>query len=124
DAGSTAPLNGGDGDTTGGDGDTTAPPPSSVDYGDSDGGVPSTAQPGGNSGNVTSGDAGANLNLNNLGGLLGKPGGPTVDAGTPDVGAGGMCQGLVCFDVFDCALWHPKEATTCGFTACEAFTCK
>jgi hypothetical protein len=88
-------------------------------------GQTATAQPtGGNSVEISSGDAGANLNLNNLGSLFGNLGGSVGDAGTPDVGDGGMCQGLICFDVFDCYILHPSEATTCGFTACEAFTCK
>ena len=40
-------------------------------------------------------------------------------------GAGGAasCDNAVCFDVFDCVLWHP-DMLNCGFTKCEAFTCK
>jgi hypothetical protein len=56
-----------------------------------------------------------------LGGLL-DPG----DAGTP-TGMGstaGMCEQLVCFDIFDCALWHPDEAAVCNFTECTNFVCK
>ena len=34
------------------------------------------------------------------------------------------CQDLFCFDLPDCASFHPDEAATCKFTACENFVCK
>jgi hypothetical protein len=112
DAGSTPP-------SSTGSGDTSYP---SANPGAGDGDLAGNGQPGSNSVDVTSGDAGATFDLNSLGNLFGNVG--ASDAGTPDVGDGGMCQGLVCFDVFDCYILHPNEATTCGFTACEAFICK
>jgi hypothetical protein len=110
-----------------GDGATVYPPsPGNGDGELSGNGQPTTGQPqtGGNNVEVTSGDASAGVDLNSIGGFLGNLGGSVSDAGTPDVGDGGMCQNLVCFDVFDCYILHPSEATTCGFTACEAFICK
>jgi hypothetical protein len=35
-----------------------------------------------------------------------------------------MCENLECFDIFDCALWHPEEAASCNFTACTDLVCK
>jgi len=43
-----------------------------------------------------------------------------VDAGSVD---GATCENAVCFDVFDCAIWH-LDKLNCGFTKCEAFICK
>jgi hypothetical protein len=33
------------------------------------------------------------------------------------------CKDLVCFDVFDCVLWHPEESTQCNFVDCVDFVC-
>ena len=75
------------------------------------------------SGNPAAAGSGA-ADPNDLGNLipdLGNPGGNTGNTTPP---AAGSCQDLVCFDVFDCVLWHPDEAATCNFTACEGFVCK
>jgi hypothetical protein len=59
--------------------------------------------------------------LEGLGGLFG--GGGSSDGGTADDSSdGGMCENAVCFDVFDCAIWH-IDALDCGFTACTNFVC-
>jgi hypothetical protein len=34
-----------------------------------------------------------------------------------------MCADAVCFDVFDCYLWH-ADIVDCGFTDCVDFVCK
>jgi len=46
---------------------------------------------------------------------------PTSD---PAMASSGMCQDLICFDVFDCVLWHPDEAAVCNFSDCVDFVCK
>jgi hypothetical protein len=59
---------------------------------------------------------------------------PVTGGTTGAGGAGGMmstggaagaasCDNAVCFDVFDCVLWHP-DLGHCAFTKCEAFVCK
>jgi hypothetical protein len=61
-------------------------------------------------------------------GLPGFPdlgdGSNTPPAGDPGTANAGMCKDLVCFDVFDCVLWHPDEAAVCNFTDCVDFVCK
>ena len=34
------------------------------------------------------------------------------------------CANLGCFDVFDCAIFHPAEFGPCGFTQCVGLICK
>jgi hypothetical protein len=34
------------------------------------------------------------------------------------------CSNLGCFDIFDCAIYHPAEFGPCGFTQCVNFICK
>jgi hypothetical protein len=34
------------------------------------------------------------------------------------------CANLGCFDVFDCAIFHPAEFGPCGFTKCVNLTCQ
>jgi hypothetical protein len=34
----------------------------------------------------------------------------------------GACANAICFDVFDCAIFHPGN--NCGFTKCDGFICK
>lgn len=34
------------------------------------------------------------------------------------------CANLGCFDVFDCAIFHPAEFGPCGFTQCVGLVCK
>jgi hypothetical protein len=88
--------------------------------------VTAAASDAGKAGASGSTDAGSNP-LDALGGLFG--GGATGgDASTPasTSGDGGAdhCGGdLVCFDIFDCAIWH-LDAIDCGFTKCEDFVCK
>jgi len=48
-------------------------------------------------------------------------GSDTTNANAP---AAGSCSDLFCFDLLDCAIFHPEEAATCNFTACENFVCK
>jgi hypothetical protein len=47
------------------------------------------------------------------------------DAGMPTepLDKGALCADRVCFDVFDCYLWH-TDALDCEFTECDAFVCK
>jgi hypothetical protein len=40
-----------------------------------------------------------------------------------DAGSGGMCANLGCFDIFDCAIYHPAEFGPCGFTQCVGLIC-
>jgi hypothetical protein len=49
-------------------------------------------------------------------------GGLGADASTPP--PAGMCENLGCFDIFDCAIFHPDEAAVCNFTDCVDFVCK
>jgi hypothetical protein len=105
-----------------GDGDTSYLP-SSGDGGTTTNGQPLGDPPSANGTDAAVGDVDAGTGLGGLGDIFGNLGSAS-DAGTAEVGDGGMCQGLVCFDVFDCFLWHPSEAPSCGFTACEAFVCK
>jgi hypothetical protein len=105
------------------------------------GGSPLTAAgSGGSGGSVTrasAGNGGAGGSDTSGAGAGGAAGDDPLDLGNliPDVGGGnsggstnppaaGSCQDLVCFDIFDCTLWHPDEAATCNFTACENFVCK
>lgn len=55
-------------------------------------------------------------------------GGATAGGGVAGAASGGTggavsCDNAVCFDIFDCALWHP-DMLNCGFTKCEGFVCK
>jgi len=34
-----------------------------------------------------------------------------------------MCANAVCFDVFDCYLFH-SDLGSCNFTECDGFVCK
>jgi hypothetical protein len=43
--------------------------------------------------------------------------------GDAAAGAVTSCENLVCFDVFDCAIWH-IDSINCGFTSCDGFVCK
>ncbi|MDB4973906.1 MAG: hypothetical protein JWN48_2247, partial [Myxococcaceae bacterium] len=59
--------------------------------------------------------------LSGLTGLFGT----TSDAGKAAVksdGGAGKCENLICFDAFDCAIFH-TDALDCGFTACTGFVC-
>jgi hypothetical protein len=75
-------------------------------------------------GKTSGGDGGITLpdlaELGDLGGLLG---GASDGGAAKPSGDGGMCENLVCFDIFDCAIFHP-DALDCGFTKCEGFVCK
>lgn len=72
-------------------------------------------------GKASGGDGGITLpGLGELGGLLG---GASDGGAAKPSGDGGMCENLVCFDIFDCAIFHP-DALDCGFTKCEGFVCK
>ena len=67
-------------------------------------------------------DGGASDDSLGIGDIFGtdSDGGTTMsssDGSTPD-----SCENAVCFDVFDCAVWH-LDALDCGFTACENFVC-
>lgn len=62
--------------------------------------------PAGTGGAATGGTAGA---------ATGGTGGAAADAGS--------CDNAVCFDVFDCVIWH-LDLGYCGFTKCENFVCK
>jgi hypothetical protein len=46
------------------------------------------------------------------------------DTTNPNPPAADSCSDLFCFDVLDCAIFHPDESATCNFTACENFVCK
>jgi hypothetical protein len=37
--------------------------------------------------------------------------------------AAGQCADAVCFDVFDCTLWHGDLVGVCNFTDCVDFVC-
>jgi hypothetical protein len=52
-------------------------------------------------------------------------GGTTASGGTNGGGAAGAlkCDNAACFDIFDCAIFHP-DLLNCGFTKCEGFICK
>jgi len=80
------------------------------------GGAPTSPDPAaaGGSGSAESADAGG---LPFPFSLLPPPA-PTSGSGAD----AGSCDNMVCFDVFDCALWHPGNL--CGFTKCEGFVCK
>ncbi|MDB4975036.1 MAG: hypothetical protein JWN48_3377 [Myxococcaceae bacterium] len=52
----------------------------------------------------------------------GKPDASGPIMSVPDAGAPNKCQNLICFDVFDCAIFHP-DALDCGFTSCTGFVC-
>ncbi len=116
-------------------------PPSTKDAGTSkDAGKSSTPSGGSSSsGSSSSGsssssrDAGgakasdaATPGLPDLSGILSGFAGGSSDASTPpakpDGGLVDSCENLVCFDVFDCALWH-TDKLDCGFTACTGFVC-
>jgi hypothetical protein len=72
----------------------------------------------------TAGVGGSGMGAAGVGaaGIFGFP--APADAGAADVGDGGMCANLACFDVFDCALYHPNEYGPCKITKCEALICK
>jgi hypothetical protein len=38
-------------------------------------------------------------------------------------GAVDQCANEICWDIFDCFIFHPN-AGTCKFTKCEGFVCK
>ncbi|MDB4989436.1 MAG: hypothetical protein JWN04_4614 [Myxococcaceae bacterium] len=72
-------------------------------------------------------DAGSVTALNPLEGLSGLLGGGASDAGKAAAASKSdsgvhQCENLVCFDIFDCAIFHP-DALDCGFTACTGFVC-
>jgi len=74
-------------------------------------------------------DAGAAANpLDALTGLLGgatgsSDGGKPATSSSGDGGVDHCGPDLFCFDIFDCAIFHP-DALDCGFTKCEGFVCK
>ncbi|MFT3927643.1 MAG: hypothetical protein QM778_34250 [Myxococcales bacterium] len=111
----------GDGD---GDGDSSDGPSSSGD-GDGDGDYWHSGDGDGDtSGEFGSVDGGAGGNpLGGLGGLFG--GGGASDAGTQPTGDAGDCVSSprVCWDVFDCYIFHPGDLG-CGYTRCDGFVCK
>ncbi len=53
---------------------------------------------------------------------------PPVDASPSPADApasdGLSCHNLGCFDVFDCAIYHPAEFGPCGFTQCVNLVCQ
>jgi hypothetical protein len=61
--------------------------------------------------------------LSGLGGLLGDGGAAPANDGGAVNKDGGMCAEAICFDVFDCYIFHPDKID-CGFTACDGFVCK
>jgi len=82
---------------------------------------------------ITQGDASVSSPLEAVTDLLGGLGGTSSGASTsgdggtkPSAatadGGGEHCAERICFDVFDCALWH-GDALDCGFTKCEGFLC-
>lgn len=93
------------------------------------GGVGGTAGLGGTGGlDGVSGTGGA-AGMGGTGGTGGTGGASGIGGTSGTGGTGGgapadMCADLVCFDVFDCALWHPNEVGPCKFTKCDAFVCK
>jgi len=132
--GNDSPSTDGDGDgDSSGDGDDSSGP--STSYGDGDGdGYGSTGDGDGDGefgggGGVDAGDPLGGLaglgGLGGLGGFLG--GGGASDAGTsqPTGDAGNDCTSSprVCWDVFDCYIFHPGDLG-CGYTSCEGFVCK
>jgi hypothetical protein len=79
-----------------------------------DGGVP-----------VASGTVSGQNPLGGLGAIFSggaTDGGKTAPASSKDGGVD-QCANAVCFDVFDCAIFHP-DALDCGFTACVGFVCQ
>ena len=77
------------------------------------------------SGGSSSVDAGAGDILGGLGGLFGGLGGGASDGGTANQADAGECESSprVCWDVFDCYIFHPGDLA-CGYTKCEGFVCK
>ena len=61
-------------------------------------------------------------------GRAGMSGGGAVDSGVPQEEEfvppdPALCADAVCFDVFDCYLWH-IDSIDCGFTDCVDFICQ
>jgi hypothetical protein len=54
-------------------------------------------------------------------GSLFPPPPPATTSSTSDAMS---CANLGCFDVFDCAIFHPAEFGPCGFTQCVGLICK
>ena len=111
--------------------------------------APVSAGAGGHAGGAAGAAAGAGGALAGSGGVGGAAGAPAAGSGGAGGAAGddlgdlgdwsaifgggtgnttppaaGSCAELFCFDIFDCAIFHPDEAATCNFTACENFVCK
>jgi hypothetical protein len=55
-----------------------------------------------------------------LGSLFPPPAPPTMTSPSDAM----SCANLGCFDVFDCAIFHPAEFGPCGFTQCVGLICK
>jgi hypothetical protein len=68
------------------------------------------------------GGAGGDASEDDPFGLGGDPTSPGADPNNPP--PAGMCENLGCFDIFDCAIFHPDEAAVCNFTDCVDFVCK
>jgi hypothetical protein len=71
-------------------------------------------------------DASVSDPLAGLGGLLGGATGGSTGSTSSSSGSSsapaGKCENLICWDVFDCAIFH-ADALDCGFTACTNFVC-
>jgi hypothetical protein len=95
------------------------------------GGSGSTASGGSTSGGGTTGAGGNPLcALFPCGGAGGAPAGAggTLGAGgdaggVAGVGGAGFCDNLICWDIFDCAIFH-ADRLSCNFTKCDGFVCK
>jgi hypothetical protein len=139
-AGAFAPSSGATGSSSGGGPVDTS---SSSGAGDDGGGSPGTDS--GDDGSAPPGDdAGSDSSPTFIDATPGDDGGdgggldatptdvdalsPSADAAPPPADApasdGLSCHNLGCFDVFDCAIYHPVEFGPCGFTQCVNFVCQ
>ena len=75
---------------------------------------------------LAAGSGGASAGSGGAGGAAGAAGNPAED----DPFAGLFdppplsCEGLLCFELGDCATLYPDENTLCKFTRCEDFVCQ
>jgi len=65
------------------------------------------------------GSGATDASLASLGSLFPPP--PAMSTSASDAMS---CANLGCFDVFDCAIFHPAEFGPCGFTQCVGLVCK